>query len=249
MKKNTLDALSVIENLLCIFESEGVPLWVDSGTLLGLVRQGDLIEWDDDVDLGTVDNLISGKIFNIQEKMTRLGYFSFATDSKLAFVSFVDGKSMPFNVSIYKKYYDSYCTQFHVPATGFRRILLFVILRLLRIWKSHKLNCLKRTNVEREGGGLAFRYAQINVNRVANVEKFFKRVLTSRWFSLNVKNVIVPAFHFDSLERIKIDKCEVTIPFNYKNYLCLRYGCEWRKPIREWHHWKHDNAIGNPPEK
>ena len=36
-----------------IFDGHGVIFWLDSGTLLGAVRDGKMIEGDTDIDLGT----------------------------------------------------------------------------------------------------------------------------------------------------------------------------------------------------
>ena len=35
-----------------IFERNGIKYWIDDGTLLGIIRDGDLIPWDHDVDVG-----------------------------------------------------------------------------------------------------------------------------------------------------------------------------------------------------
>ena len=37
---------------LDIFEKYSIKYWIDDGTLLGIIRDGDLIPWDHDVDVG-----------------------------------------------------------------------------------------------------------------------------------------------------------------------------------------------------
>lgn len=39
-----------------VFDKNDVNFWLDSGVLLGAVRDGKIIEWDIDIDLGTWHN-------------------------------------------------------------------------------------------------------------------------------------------------------------------------------------------------
>ena len=50
-----LDKEACYQNLKTIdllFKSAAIPYWITDGTGLGMIRDGDFIEWDDDVDLG-----------------------------------------------------------------------------------------------------------------------------------------------------------------------------------------------------
>jgi len=50
--RNYRIARRLLLDIVDILNEAGVPYHVDSGTLLGLVRDGDLIPWDGDIDLG-----------------------------------------------------------------------------------------------------------------------------------------------------------------------------------------------------
>jgi phosphorylcholine metabolism protein LicD len=39
-----------------IFDRAGVKYWLDSGTLLGAMRDGKIIEWGHDIDLGAMED-------------------------------------------------------------------------------------------------------------------------------------------------------------------------------------------------
>jgi len=44
----------ILLEILPILNFNNIKYWVDCGTLLGIIRDGDIIEWDDDADLGVL---------------------------------------------------------------------------------------------------------------------------------------------------------------------------------------------------
>jgi phosphorylcholine metabolism protein LicD len=49
--KNGEIALDLLKNVAQAFEKHGVTYWLDFGTLLGIVREGRILPWDDDMDI------------------------------------------------------------------------------------------------------------------------------------------------------------------------------------------------------
>jgi len=45
----------LLERIASQLEKDGIKYWLDYGTLLGATREGDIILWDEDVDLGCLD--------------------------------------------------------------------------------------------------------------------------------------------------------------------------------------------------
>ena len=60
-------------NVVKLLEEEGVEYWLDFGTLLGLVRDGAIIEWDEDVDI-SIWQTSYDKLEKIKPKLVELGY-------------------------------------------------------------------------------------------------------------------------------------------------------------------------------
>ncbi len=65
-----LELLFYVADLL---ERNQIPFWLDYGTLLGAVRNGELIPWDDDVDLGVRKRDVND-VVGLAKEITRAGY-------------------------------------------------------------------------------------------------------------------------------------------------------------------------------
>ena len=58
LRKCQLKQVAILEVIDHICRSHGIDYWIDSGTLLGAVRHGGFIPWDDDIDIAmTADGL------------------------------------------------------------------------------------------------------------------------------------------------------------------------------------------------
>ncbi|MFW5993351.1 MAG: LicD family protein, partial [Desulfohalobiaceae bacterium] len=56
-----------------ILDASGVQYWLDSGSLLGLIREGQEIAWDSDIDLGIWESQVP-KAFKILKDLRSQGY-------------------------------------------------------------------------------------------------------------------------------------------------------------------------------
>ena len=69
-EKLAIKALREVKKML---DKHNITYWLDAGTLLGAMRDGKLIPWDNDIDLGTWYKDID-KIINIVDSLRNKGF-------------------------------------------------------------------------------------------------------------------------------------------------------------------------------
>lgn len=69
--KHHEELLEFLKEIIPYLEKWKVRYWAHAGTLLGCVRHGGFIPWDDDIDLGYIDD---GNIENLKDDLINNGY-------------------------------------------------------------------------------------------------------------------------------------------------------------------------------
>jgi len=75
--KDKIKEEKIVENLKDIkeiFDKHDIHCWLDWGTLLGAIRNGKIIEWDHEVDLGVMKGDFN-KIDSILSEIKERGFF------------------------------------------------------------------------------------------------------------------------------------------------------------------------------
>jgi len=74
-RHNREDALELLGSIMELFDKHGIAYYLDFGTLLGAVRDGSLLDWDDDVDITLYEEKDFHKIPSILKEIeARTGY-------------------------------------------------------------------------------------------------------------------------------------------------------------------------------
>tara|TARA_Y100000034_G_C6758553_1_gene337686 strand:+ start:234 stop:830 length:597 start_codon:yes stop_codon:yes gene_type:complete len=71
----------IIKEFKKILEEEGINLYLSGGTLLGVYRDGDFIEWDPDADMDVLYEELEPKFKIVRDKLIEMGYIVRAIDT------------------------------------------------------------------------------------------------------------------------------------------------------------------------
>lgn len=237
------------------FDSLGIICWLDWGTLLGAVRDGRMIKWDHDVDLGIMDNDFK-KIISIIPELRRRGFNVEGRSLKFYRNLFLTG-NRDFNrygccITVWpyhKGKYPFYSSHFILPdsyaknkrAGLLRRTLLFLRELLLSQKVVHvgsarppsKYMCIAKV----------LRYLS------SSVAPKFKEIFYDVIIMLGLKKIlkfycsIIPEHYFERLETIRFYGMTFNIPSNVRSYLRYHYGEDWETPKERWDWLLQDGSI------
>ncbi len=232
-EKELVKHLKEVKNVL---DSCSIPFWLEDGTLLGAVRDGRMIPWDRDIDLGAFATSFQNE--NVRKKVAR----------QLA--------NKGFNVYFFRDSITVYRDNFHTDIillkptsdkSGFivQRFLsqnaigkLLVKLHKLQLASYYGWSKFNRTNSMRDNvkanffsiaQTLPLRFRAYLYNVACYLFAGFEKTI---FFSL-----VVPAIHFKYLKSIKYCGLRIKIPNAAEAYLEKKYG-DWKKPPRDPKRWK-----------
>jgi hypothetical protein len=239
----------MVENLKDIkeiFDKYNIKFWLNQGTLLGAIREGKIIRWDRDVDLGMMaedferNSLafleIKEKGFFLNEplfsvfKMFTLNFFRFGYNVGINPYSILDKDTL---------------VALHPNLTSKNPIVhsLWFLYRLLEsngraTVPANKFRFIAAVFIKHFVSLLPLRLKKIIA------KKLIKTLTENNFFVPRWE--IVPRNYFEKFKTIKFYDMEFRIPFNAEEYLEYKYGPDWKTPKREWNWTKEDRAVVKP---
>ena len=241
----------------------GAPLWLDSGTLLGIVRDGEIPPWDKDIDVGVWINDVEA----VREALTAIGA-SFGASWK---ERRLDGAPYAFVVTP-----DPADVENPLPIAVhvFRRERRTAVSEQPHFLLAHRAayvrNALREVARACGAGARGAVIARVRSPRLALLEALGAlrvRKVVRAWFRTRFRadadGVVprhplespaygwmherfqwrVPCGVFDDLEAVPIGDASIGVPRQSESYLALRYGRSWRRPKRDWIYVLHDGAL------
>ena len=222
---------SQLKWILTLFNANGVIYWLNSGTLLGLMREGKLLDYDQDIDLGLwADD--EAALQELLPQFKKAGYNVFSAAYKgLTFHYVFSLRGVPGSRSVdihlfrrYGEYAWSPDYYFKIQPGRARGRRKKEIYRFLR-------------------GTLRYFWRRF----IARVPL---TVSVSSWpwhCFVNPVTWWIPAAYFDELEFR--EDLEAYIPADWQGYLEWRYG-DWRVPRRNWVFHRDDGGLkpGSPEQ-
>jgi LicD family len=240
MKKNKILDENVFFEVIGVLNRTKVIWWLDHGTLLGYVRDGQPIEWDRDFDIGTsaeINEMIETVFPEIKKKYSNAYIDSMANALKIQFFD-RGGDSWSIDIASYQfkngkaiKYWPNLMNASYV-----KKILAIVI----STFCGRKPNKSDKFSVKVIS--LLTRPLSLLAAVIMNAKKRHKIISKLSRKLPYTKNSINSEF-LDGIKKIKIKCVEINIPCKYEEYLAQRYGDNWKIPQRNWNYLTDDGGV------
>jgi len=224
-------AIQNLREIKEIFDKNDIQVWLDCGTLLGAIREGRIIAWDKDTDLGTwYDNL--RQIISLFPEFKKRRF-------KVSVNTYIDNIGIErfgcqTDVELWHKRGD-YAWQVWVVRDK-------KIGKLLR-WFVYSSSLMTYTKPK----GTVIRKSEcLSFLLPLPLKILFADLI---WPILDRCNctipVVVPKHHFEKLSTVRYYGLKFPVPSDVEKYLEFRYGSDWKTPIKKWICYKDDGSI-NP---
>jgi phosphorylcholine metabolism protein LicD len=214
--------VEVLREIKGILDEAEVKYWLDLGTLLGAVRDGKFIPWDNDIDLGTMYTE-SWKIIAQIPEFERRGFTVDMTDNGLGIIT----EQVPISMIFYWLKEDNawrLCItvnpKFHKITQYSRRLADRILGR----------NLASRTKMRYLRMKIAF--ALIPSFADNTIRKFLFSVF--KWLGGKYCAFVIPKSYYEDLDSISFYDMTCSIPSRVHDYLSLYYGENWRIPDQKW---------------
>lgn len=233
-------AIEALKQVKEVFDEHDIEYWLDTGILLGAVRDRKIIPWDGDVDFGVWYSQIS-KLQAVPQELCDKGFE----------VHFLERQNC---IKILKKDHPIDAT-FDVTLyrlnNGKAMHTWFVLNKTLM---SQALGYLDRVLLPPESR-YELEYSCMPAFVTKSLYKISDALPTSARTQL-VKTVramhekthsavraVIPSHYFTNLSTIRFYGMEFKVPAKTEEYLAYRYGEDWRVPKKDYTWYKEDGAI------
>ena len=226
-------------------DAHSIPYWVDYGTLLGLMREGDLLKKgrkapDNDIDI-SMWSRYEPYLRNVLPLVREAGYvirrysyngfvYKYFLIPKIITTQWShDLPPAPFiDLSLYRKHGDhAWCPECY-PTNPARLGYLRYLHPLLR---DSLYKVLWGWSIPQ----IRFMNTWITVDVSAWPWRAFAYDVGTSW---------IPRFYFDNITRAR--GFDVLLPRDWESYLEFRYG-DWKTPVEEWRYWIDDGGFQRKP--
>ncbi len=237
-------AIFALTELYEVLTEHKITFWLESGTLLGAIREKCFISWDYDMDFGTWERF-SNKMRILTKEFCKRGYETYYSpyhnlitikkgeiDIQLVFWRKQNGKAIA-------------PLRYIENRLGF---FLSAITWALLFSHEGKVN-------KEQIGSLMKRYKFLS-SKIANILPEVLRlkiVENARKIAIRTGNrrglVVTPSHYFENLSEINFYGISFKSPTNAESYLEYYYGKDWQTPKKEWVYVRKDRKLISKTER
>ena len=199
------------------------PVLIDDGTLLGLIRDQKIIEWDTDIDLSVPTKGMDRILGNLDQladtfSSVRLTYI----DGLCMTATFISEDQLPISLKRFTKKGNTYYA-LTAPSRGKKRSPR-IVKRILNRAKPVRALCEKKKEISN---------TKITFLTPSTLSRAFRKYVF--W--------TVPEYFFNNAStKVQLDS-QIVIPNNPEKYLETHYGTNWREPRKDWSFLDDDNSL------
>ncbi|MGI9341213.1 MAG: LicD family protein [Gammaproteobacteria bacterium] len=237
---NSREAKVALHDARAVFEQHRLTVWLDCGTLLGAVRDGGLIPWDNDIDLGmwTAD-LDAADTPALWRDLNSRDFDVYRLADKLI----LDRAGIPINISLFVRHGDRamralYPLHTHAFSKAVR-VLWWV--SHARLQKSEVESSRSRSVDARVKRVLVTGYQMLPTAMHGSIE----RVTTAMCRVSGCMDIDwrVPQRYFERFDHLSFLGDDWPVPNDTEDYLRFRFGDGWRVPDPEFSTVLDDGAV------
>ena len=230
----------ILRDILNVSKNIKLKIWLEAGTFLGFMRDNNYIPWENDIDLGLWNFILTKEKYKkFKKEMTKKSYIVekngyVITVRKQGFKCYAD-------VNIYKKMNKLALVNIFLPISKlglfFNRLL--ILLKSKDIFKTLTFHHSLLIKISYILLYYIFRFFIPSIFKKKNIELLNK---------LKKKNSLdyswsVPLKFLSKLKKTRFRNFPVLIPHKSKEYMRFRYGKDWKIPRSNWKPWIEDKTM------
>lgn len=212
-----------------VFDKVGITFWLDFGTLLGIIRDGKIIEWDVDVDIGTWYSN-KDKIVSAFPLFKEKGFRVILSER---YGSMAITKDCDVCVCLFRRTGDYAWALFPIKNTKIQKLSSWCmdVLSLETYITPEENRFIRKTELFLNPLPLKLRHFMADV--IWSVMDRFDCIIP--W--------VIPKSYFEKLSTIQFYGMEFKVPSDVEKYLEYHYGGDWKTPDKNWVWLRDDGAV------